>query len=91
MPLAALMLASPAPHPPASCPCRCPLHTGKAAAAGILLPVAVGLEIVALPGTGWFAAYQLYKNSVSAAGGSRLKNYLLGDNDVRVNYAPEAK
>lgn len=37
---------------------------GKAAAAGLLLPVAVGVEIIAVPGTGWFMLYQLYKVSL---------------------------
>mmetsp|Transcript_7104 Transcript_7104/g.12190 ORF Transcript_7104/g.12190 Transcript_7104/m.12190 type:complete len:563 (+) Transcript_7104:212-1900(+) len=65
--------------------------TGKAAAAGLLLPVAVGLEIIALPGTGWIALYQLYKASVSVVGGQRLNTYLNSrgpdENNVRVCYA----
>jgi hypothetical protein len=27
---------------------------GKAAAAGVLLPLAVGIEMIAVPGTGWY-------------------------------------
>lgn len=34
---------------------------------------------------------QLYKNSVSAAGGQRLKSYLSKGADVRVNYAAEPR
>lgn len=35
------------------------VHAGKAAVAGLALPVAVGLEIIAVPGSGWYALYQV--------------------------------
>ncbi|KAL6753124.1 hypothetical protein V8C86DRAFT_2734512 [Haematococcus lacustris] len=63
--------------------------TGKAAAAGLLLPVAVGIEIVAIPGAGWYALYQLYKSSAGAKGGQRLNSYLNGN--VRVCYAGDER
>eukprot|EP00798_Chlamydomonas_sp_ICE-L_P026445 gene26445-17544_t len=63
---------------------------GKATMAGLALPVAVGAEMLMVPGVGWFAAYQLYKNSVSAAGGQRLNQYL-NKGGTRVCYAPEPK
>ncbi len=69
----------------------CLKSVGKAAVAGTLLPVAVGLEILAVPGAGWYALYQLYMNSVSAAGGQRLKSYLSRGNDIRVNYAADPR
>ena len=73
----------------------CVRSMGKAAVAGTLLPVAVGIEILAVPGIGWYALYQLYKSSVATAGGLRLKSYLAhgggGENIVRVNYAAEPK
>ncbi|GAX78798.1 hypothetical protein CEUSTIGMA_g6235.t1 [Chlamydomonas eustigma] len=69
----------------------CVKSAGKAAAAGIILPVAVGLEVLAVPGIGWFALYQLYKSSVTAAGGQRLKGYLAQSKDVRVNYAADPR
>lgn len=72
----------------------CMRSMGKAAVAGTLLPVAVGIEILAVPGIGWYALYQLYKSSIATAGGLRLKSYLAhggGEDIVRVNYAAEPK
>lgn len=37
----------------------CVKSMGKAAVAGVILPVAVGLEIIAVPGAGWIALYQV--------------------------------
>ncbi|KAG2427568.1 hypothetical protein HXX76_012222 [Chlamydomonas incerta] len=70
----------------------CYKSAGKAAAAGVMLPVAVGLELIAVPGIGWYTAYQLFKSTSAAAGGSRLNNYLKSDKrEVRICYAPEPK
>ncbi|GAX79192.1 hypothetical protein CEUSTIGMA_g6632.t1 [Chlamydomonas eustigma] len=69
----------------------CLKSVGKAAVAGLVLPVAVGMEILAVPGAGWYALYQLYKNSVTAAGGQRLKSYLSRGADIRVNYAADVR
>lgn len=70
----------------------CMKSVGKAAVAGVILPVAVGLEVIAVPGAGWIALYHLYKSSVSAAGGQRLKSYLnRGSGDVRVNFAGDPR
>ncbi|PNW86769.1 hypothetical protein CHLRE_02g095152v5 [Chlamydomonas reinhardtii] len=57
-----------------------------------MLPVAVGLELIAVPGIGWYTAYQLFKSTSAAAGGSRLNNYLKSDKrEVRICYSPEPK
>ncbi|KAG2498712.1 hypothetical protein HYH03_003452 [Edaphochlamys debaryana] len=70
----------------------CYKSAGKAAVAGVMLPVAVGLEVIAVPGIGWYTAYQLFKSTSAAAGGSRLNQYLKGDRaEVRINYAPQPK
>ncbi|KAG2446877.1 hypothetical protein HYH02_008033 [Chlamydomonas schloesseri] len=70
----------------------CYKSAGKAAAAGVMLPVAVGLELIAVPGIGWYTAYQLFKSTSAAAGGSRLNQYLKSDKrEVRICYAPEPK
>eukprot|EP00798_Chlamydomonas_sp_ICE-L_P021694 gene21694-28717_t len=60
---------------------------GKAAASGIVLPVAVTAEMLAIPGVG---RIPFSANSVSAAGGQRLNRYL-NKGGARVNYAPEKK
>mmetsp|Transcript_21373 Transcript_21373/g.59240 ORF Transcript_21373/g.59240 Transcript_21373/m.59240 type:complete len:554 (+) Transcript_21373:158-1819(+) len=69
----------------------CIRSAGKAAAAGILLPVAVGIECIAVPGAGWFTLYQLYKASVGSQGGNRLRGYLNHDDNVRVCYAGDER
>ncbi|GLC35287.1 hypothetical protein PLESTF_001221000 [Pleodorina starrii] len=70
----------------------CYKSVGKAAVAGVMLPVAVGLEVLAVPGIGWYTAYQLFKSTSAAAGGSRLNTYLKNEkSEVRINYAPSAK
>jgi len=72
----------------------CYKSVGKAGAAGLVLPAAVCMEILGVPGSGWYALYQLYKNSVSAAGGQRLKAYLgqgTEHSPVRVNYAGDPR
>ncbi|GLI70567.1 hypothetical protein VaNZ11_015490 [Volvox africanus] len=70
----------------------CYKSVGKAAVAGVMLPVAVGLEVLAVPGIGWYTAYQLFKSTSAVAGGSRLNNYLKSEkSDVRVCYAPCTK
>ncbi|GIL42305.1 hypothetical protein Vafri_321 [Volvox africanus] len=70
----------------------CYKSVGKAAVAGVMLPVAVGLEVLAVPGIGWYTAYQLFKSTSAVAGGSRLNNYLKSEkSDVRVCYVPCTK
>ncbi|GIL95956.1 hypothetical protein Vretimale_1877 [Volvox reticuliferus] len=70
----------------------CYKSVGKAAMAGVMLPVAVGLEVLAVPGIGWYTAYQLFKSTSAVAGGSRLNNYLKSEkSEVRVCYAPCTK
>lgn len=64
--------------------------TGKAVGAGLLLPVAFGAEMVAVPLAGWFMLYQLYKATSSLGGGQRLNKYLSGG-EVRVCYAPNPR
>lgn len=49
-------------------------------------------QVLAVPGIGWYTAYQLFKSTSAAAGGSRLNNYLKSDKgDVRVCYAGSPK
>jgi hypothetical protein len=59
------------------------------------LPVRLSLtslKVLAVPGVGWYTAYQLFKSTSAAAGGSRLNTYLkAGKSEVRVCYSPNTK
>jgi len=68
-----------------------PQSTGKAVAAGVVLPVAVAAEAMVVPGVGWLAAYLLYKSAAAAQGGQRLNSYLNKPGQVRVSYLPNER
>ncbi|KAL6763219.1 hypothetical protein V8C86DRAFT_2496861 [Haematococcus lacustris] len=73
------------------------LSSAKAAVAGLMLPVAFGIDILIIPGpqvlTYW-TSFLLYKNASSAMGTARLTKYISQSGsakDVRVNYAGDAR
>ncbi|KAG1671800.1 hypothetical protein FOA52_000177 [Chlamydomonas sp. UWO 241] len=73
------------------------VSTLKAGAAALVLPLALGMDTLIIPGPGFtssFLSFQLWKNSRSAIGSNRLAAYIKQDgnsNDVRVNYWGDAR
>lgn len=56
--------------------------TAKAALAGLMLPIAFGIDIVVIPGPQvltYYTLWELYKNSKNAVGTSRLTKYIAQD------------
>lgn len=71
--------------------------TGKAALAGLALPLAFGLDVIIIPGPQvltYYTLWQLYKNGSGAVGAQRLTRYVKqdgNDTQVRVNYVGDTR
>eukprot|EP00798_Chlamydomonas_sp_ICE-L_P026000 gene26000-11691_t len=69
----------------------------KVALAGLLLPLAFGIDVMVVPGPQMFTYYtvfQMWKHSKSTKGSARLTKYVGQegkDKNVRVNYAGDSR
>lgn len=70
---------------------------GRAAVAGLMLPIAFGIDIIVIPGPQvltYYTLWEMYKNTNGALGTQRLTRYVQQDGTaerVRVNYAGDAR
>eukprot|EP00882_Tetradesmus_deserticola_P009700 GHRQ01010243.1.p1 GENE.GHRQ01010243.1~~GHRQ01010243.1.p1 ORF type:complete len:177 (+),score=81.83 GHRQ01010243.1:1426-1956(+) len=70
---------------------------GRAAAATVMLPLAVGVDLVILPGPQvltYYTMWQLYRNTNGALGSTRMTKFITqggSSENIRVNYVVDSR
>ena len=70
---------------------------GKAAVATLMLPLAIGVDLIILPGPQvltYYTSWQLYRNAQGAMGSQRAAFVTQSGSDadtIRVDYVPDAR